>query len=168
MSGSSCAGEHGSLGSLAVGDGSSKEQDVRLGSMDHVVDPALALLNPEAAPLRLAHQLSLGHHLGQVLGQHDVSTREREREREAGKIGKFLRESPSCYRLTCTQTFRRNTCPSSRYSSLTSCLTDLRRKTEKKCSPLSLQMSAFTRNHAPNCSFKSGVLESDWSDACAR
>ena len=38
-----------------VGDGSSEEKDVRFGSVDHVMDPALALLDADAAPLHLGH-----------------------------------------------------------------------------------------------------------------
>lgn len=40
--------------------------------MDHVVDPALALLHPQVPPLRLRQQVGLGHQLGDVLGQHHV------------------------------------------------------------------------------------------------
>ena len=40
--------------------------------MFHVVDPSLALLHTNAAPLCLRHQVSLGHQLCNVLWKHDV------------------------------------------------------------------------------------------------
>lgn len=44
-----------------------EQQDVRLRLVDHVVDPAVALLDAEAAPFRLAHQVCLGHQFRDVL-----------------------------------------------------------------------------------------------------
>ncbi len=44
--------------------------------VDHVVDPALALLYANAAPLSLRHQMRLGHQLGDLFGQHHVSAKE--------------------------------------------------------------------------------------------
>ena len=52
---------------------SPEEEDVRLGSVHHVVDPAGRLLHAQVAPLRLGHQVSLGHQLRNVWGQHHVS-----------------------------------------------------------------------------------------------
>ena len=49
-----------------------EEQDVGLGLVGHVVDPALALLDPEVPPLGLGHQVGLGHEFGNVLGQDHV------------------------------------------------------------------------------------------------
>lgn len=40
--------------------------------VDHVVDPALALLHPQVPPLGLRQEVGLGHQLRDVLGQHHV------------------------------------------------------------------------------------------------
>ena len=37
--------------------------------MDHVVNPALTLLDTKAPPLRFGHQMTLGHQFGQILWQ---------------------------------------------------------------------------------------------------
>ena len=57
-----------------VGDGPPKEKDVRLGSVDHVMDPAPALLHADAAPLHLRHQLPFGHQPLNVRRQLHVPT----------------------------------------------------------------------------------------------
>ena len=57
---------------LGSGQGSPEEQDVGLGLVGHVVDPALALLDPERPPLRLGHEVRPRHHLRQVFRQHHV------------------------------------------------------------------------------------------------
>ena len=54
------------------GNGPSEEQNVRLRLVEHVVDPALALLNSQLPPLLLGHEVGLGDEFGEVLGQHDV------------------------------------------------------------------------------------------------
>lgn len=56
--------------------------------VDHVMDPALALLDAQVAPLRFGHQMSLGDQLGDVFGKHDVPARkagEEEKEEEVNK-----------------------------------------------------------------------------------
>jgi len=50
-----------------------EHQDVLLGPVLHVVNPAQALLHPEVPPFGLGHEMSLGDQLGQVLGQHHVA-----------------------------------------------------------------------------------------------
>jgi len=60
------------LGGLGVAEGPPEEEDVGLGLVGHVVDPALALLDPEVPPLGLRHQVGLGHEFGNVLGQDHV------------------------------------------------------------------------------------------------
>jgi len=49
-----------------------KEQNVRLGLVDHVVNPALRLLHAEGSPFLLRHQVSLGHEFDQIFGQHHM------------------------------------------------------------------------------------------------
>ncbi len=44
----------------------------RTRAVDHVVDPAAGLLDPEAAPLGLGHEVVLGYLLGNLLGQDDM------------------------------------------------------------------------------------------------
>lgn len=44
--------------------------------MDHVVDPALALLHPQTPPLFFCHQVGGGHQFGQLLGKHHMSVLE--------------------------------------------------------------------------------------------
>ena len=55
-----------------VCDGASEEEDVWLRRVDHVVHPAVTLLDAEIAPLSLRHQLPLRHQLGYLFGQHHV------------------------------------------------------------------------------------------------
>jgi len=50
-----------------------EHQDVGLRLVQHVVDPAQALLHPEVPPLGLGHEVSLGDQLGQVLWQLNVA-----------------------------------------------------------------------------------------------
>ena len=76
----SVAHDLGSLGGVVVGDGASEEKDVRLGSVDHVVDPPRAHLDSNTPPFHLRHQLTLRHHLNHVFGKHHVSD-----EREEGE-----------------------------------------------------------------------------------
>ena len=52
--------------------GPPEEEDVGLGLVGHIVDPALALLNPKRPPLRLRHEVRPRHHLRQVFRQHHV------------------------------------------------------------------------------------------------
>lgn len=40
--------------------------------VDHVVDPALALLHSQSSPLVFRHQVGGGHELRQLLRKHDV------------------------------------------------------------------------------------------------
>lgn len=51
----------------------SEQQDVRLGAVDGVVDPATALLNTNGAPLLLAEQTVLRNVFGDVLRQDYVT-----------------------------------------------------------------------------------------------
>lgn len=50
----------------------SKEEDVWLGRMDHVVDPAAGLLYADRSPLVLRHKPGLGGQPRQLLGQDNV------------------------------------------------------------------------------------------------
>ena len=45
--------------------------------MVHVVLPALALLNADAAPLIFRHEVILGNQLANLLRQHNVSATQR-------------------------------------------------------------------------------------------
>ena len=60
-----------SLGWLA--ESSLEQEDVGLGLVDHVVDPARALLHPKGSPLRLRHQLVFRNKLYQILGTNKRS-----------------------------------------------------------------------------------------------
>lgn len=42
--------------------------------VDHVVNPALTLLDPEVPPFGLRHEVGLGNQLGNVFGQHHMPT----------------------------------------------------------------------------------------------
>ena len=55
-----------SLGWLA--ESSLEQEDVWLGLVDHVVDPAWALLDTQGPPLGLRHQLVFRNQLDQILG----------------------------------------------------------------------------------------------------
>lgn len=55
-----------SFGGILISDRPSEEENVRLRGVEHVVDPALTLLDPETAPLRLGHQLPFGYVLRYV------------------------------------------------------------------------------------------------------
>jgi hypothetical protein len=65
-------GEHAS-GLRDVGSGTTEEKNVWFGLVDRVVNPATALLNSNASPLRLGHQSILRYELGNLSGQYDVS-----------------------------------------------------------------------------------------------
>ena len=51
----------------------SKQENVRLGQVDHVMHPTGALRHSQGPPLVLLHQSPLGDPLGQPLWQDDVS-----------------------------------------------------------------------------------------------
>lgn len=56
---------------LCVRDRTSEQQNMRLGHVLHVVDPAARLLHANRPPLLLGHQV-LGQQSNQLLGQHDM------------------------------------------------------------------------------------------------
>ena len=47
-----------------LGDGAAEEKDVGLWLVQHVVDPAQALLHTQVPPLGFRHEVRLGHQLG--------------------------------------------------------------------------------------------------------
>jgi len=53
-------------------EGTAEKQNVGLRSVEHVVDPTRTLLHSQVAPLGLGHQMSVGHLVGNVLGQLHV------------------------------------------------------------------------------------------------
>ena len=54
-----------------------EQKDVRLGAMNHVVDPSARLLDPNVAPLGLGHEAAVGNLGGDVLGENHMSGEER-------------------------------------------------------------------------------------------
>lgn len=54
----------------------SEKQYVWLWLVDHVVNPALALLHPQSPPLVFCHQVGGGHQFRQLLWKHHMSVLE--------------------------------------------------------------------------------------------
>ena len=60
-----------SPGSSLLGDRATEEEDVRLWVVQHVVDPAQALLHTQVPPLVFGHEpLGHGQQLGNILANH--------------------------------------------------------------------------------------------------
>lgn len=98
------------LGRLGAWNGATKEENVWLRLVDHVVDPALRLLHAQGAPFLFAHQVRLWNQFDKLFWQYDVPVNQ---ERMGVSLAKS-NVSKGKRALTCTQTDRQSICPSSR------------------------------------------------------
>lgn len=74
------------LGRLGAWNGATKEENVWLRLVDHVVDPALRLLHAQGAPFLLAHQVRLWNQFDKLFWQYDVSVNQEKMGVSFGQI----------------------------------------------------------------------------------
>lgn len=140
------------FGRLLVRDRPSEEENVWLWGVEHIVNPSLALLNPETAPFCLRHQLSFGYVLGYVLWQHHVPGRKKRGHnvKSSSYYASSRGEHFLAIQLTYTRTSHRSTCQNNRWPLRQTFLANSR----VESTDCFLRISAFSVNHARNGNFK--------------
>lgn len=84
---------------LILWERSSEKQYVWLWFVDHVVNPALALLHPESPPLVFCHEVGGGHQFRQLLWKHDMPVLELLVVVLVGIVNLFFRHFQSTIRV---------------------------------------------------------------------